>query len=112
MEARACSGRIAGAAELSAAVAAGLVRHRQLSAAETVAGALARARRWQPATNAVAVALDDRASAEACDLDASGPAALPLAGVPVSVKESFELEALPAVRVKGRMAEVEVYRAG
>jgi class 3 adenylate cyclase len=27
------------------------------------------------------------------------------------LKEPFELEALPAVRVKGRMAEVEVYRA-
>ena len=76
---------------MSAAELAGLVHHRQASAAEIVAAAVGRAERADARLNAVAVPLYEKALAAAGALDAAEARGLPLAGVPVSVKESFEI---------------------
>ncbi|HSD00980.1 MAG TPA: amidase family protein [Gaiellales bacterium] len=79
------------AAALGRRIRAGLV-----TAAETVAAALARAEASQPRLNAVAVPFYEEAAADARRLDRAGTAGLPLAGVPVSVKESLDLAGTPS----------------
>jgi fatty acid amide hydrolase len=78
---------IAAGDEMSATEVAELVRSGQASAAEIVATAVDRAERVHPQLNAVAVPLYEEAAAAARAVDPSSP----LAGVPVSVKESFEV---------------------
>lgn len=73
-----------------------LVRGRETSAAETVAAAIERAEHAQPSLNAVAVPLYEHAMEAARTLDAARPGSQPLAGVPVSVKESYEVAGTPA----------------
>ncbi len=77
---------------MSAAAVAEAVRSGQVSAAEVVQAAVARAERAHPELNAVAVPLYEEATAAARAVDGT----LPLAGVPVSVKESFEVTGTPA----------------
>ena len=77
---------------MSAAAVVEAVRSGQVSAAEVVQAAVARAERAHPELNAVAVPLYEEATAAARAVDG----ALPLAGVPVSVKESFEVTGTPA----------------
>ena len=77
---------------MSAASVAELVRSGQASAAETVAAAVARAEGVNPRLNAVAVPLYEDAAVAAGAVDRR----LPLAGVPVSVKESYEVAGTPA----------------
>jgi Asp-tRNA(Asn)/Glu-tRNA(Gln) amidotransferase A subunit family amidase len=77
----------------TAVTTAGLVRRGAMSAAESVAAAIERAEATHDRLNAVAVALYEHA------LAASGRpagATLPLAGVPVSVKESLDLAGTPS----------------
>jgi fatty acid amide hydrolase len=82
---------LAAADEMSAAAIAQLVRSGRASPAETVAAAVDRAERGQPELNAVAVQLYGEAAEAAAALDAATTRRLPLAGVPISVKESFEI---------------------
>ena len=67
---------------------------RQISAEEAVAAAVGRAERADARLNAVAVPLYEEAVAAARRLD-ERIAALPLAGVPITVKESFEIAGTP-----------------
>jgi fatty acid amide hydrolase len=61
-----------------------------------VAAAIARAEESHSRLNAVAVPLYDEAAADARRLDGGGAGGLPLAGVPVTVKESLDLAATPS----------------
>jgi fatty acid amide hydrolase len=74
------------------------VRDGHVTAAETVEAAIARAEESQPRLNAVAVSRYEAAVADARRLDRDRAAArsLPLAGVPVSVKESLDLAGTPS----------------
>jgi len=74
------------------------VRSRLASATETVAAAIARAEQTNPRLNAVAIPLYDTAPAAARRLDGDRIATrrLPLAGVPVSVKESIDVAGTPS----------------
>jgi fatty acid amide hydrolase len=74
------------------------VRGGQLSATEVVAAAIERAEETHRRLNAVAIPLYDEALAAARGLDADRPAARsgPLAGVPVSVKESLDVAGTPS----------------
>ncbi|MEM7500259.1 MAG: amidase [Pseudomonadota bacterium] len=78
---------------LPAAVIADLVRSRSVSAREVAEDALARLDAANPAINAVVDPLHEEALATANALDAAtgeGPAAGPLAGVPVTVKVNVD----------------------
>src|SRR6476646_4007990 len=77
---------------MSAAAVAELVRSGQVSAAEVVQAAVDRAEHADRRLNAVAVPLYEEAAAAAREADRS----LPLAGVTVTVKESFEARGTPA----------------
>jgi Asp-tRNA(Asn)/Glu-tRNA(Gln) amidotransferase A subunit family amidase len=77
----------------TAATTAALVRRGELSAAESAAAAIERAEATHARLNAVAVAHYEQAVAAAGRLAGS---ALPLAGVPVSVKESLDLAGTPS----------------
>jgi Asp-tRNA(Asn)/Glu-tRNA(Gln) amidotransferase A subunit family amidase len=87
-----------------------LVRAGELSAAETVAAAIERAEHAQPSLNAVAVPLYERAVDDACRFDADRSASRPLAGVPVTVKESYEVTGTPASAGVEALAEVRSRR--
>jgi fatty acid amide hydrolase len=82
-------------AAMSAAAVAARVRSRETSAAEVVAAAIEATEAAQERLNAVAVPLYDEALAAARRLDERGAGDLPLAGVPVSVKESFDVAGAP-----------------
>jgi fatty acid amide hydrolase len=77
---------------MSSAAVAELVRSGQASAAEVVQAAIDRAEHADRRLNAVAVPLYEEAAAAARAVDRS----LPLAGVPITVKESFEVAGTPA----------------
>jgi fatty acid amide hydrolase len=77
---------------MSAAAVAELVRSGQVSATEVVQAAVDRSQRVHPQLNAVAVPLYEESAGAARAVDRSRP----LAGVPVSVKESFEVTGTPA----------------
>src|SRR5439155_99673 len=82
-------------------------RRGEVSAAEAVAGAIARAESVQPRLNAVAVPLYEEAAAAARRLDRDAAARrLPLAGVPVTVKESYEVSGTPACGGVEALADV------
>ena len=81
---------------MSAAAVARLVRSGQVSASEVVQAAVARAEGVHPQLNAVAVGLYEEAVDAAVAFDVAGARRLPLAGVPISVKESFEVTGTPA----------------
>ncbi|MDX6592825.1 MAG: amidase [Gaiellales bacterium] len=94
---------------MSAATIAEAVRHGEATASDIVAVAVARARRVQSHTNAVAVPLGEQAHEAARAIDRLPARDLPLAGVPVSVKESFEVAGTPASggveALAGRLSE-------
>ena len=72
------------------------VRDRLVTAAELVEAAIARADGSRARLNAVAVPHFEEALAAARRLDAAGAAGLPLAGVPITVKESLDLAGTPS----------------
>jgi fatty acid amide hydrolase len=80
----------------TAAEVAADVRAARTSAAEVVEAAIARSEAVQPRLNAVAVPRYEEAAAAARRLDEAGSPRLPLAGVPVTVKESFDLAGTPS----------------
>jgi fatty acid amide hydrolase len=81
---------------VSAATIAELVREGGTTASDMIAAAIARAAHVQSRTNAVAVPLDAQALDAARVIDGRRGGEQPLAGVPVSVKESFEVAGTPA----------------
>lgn len=80
------------AAELAAAL-----RSRQVSAAETIEASIARIEALDPSINAVIVRDFERARAEAkaADLALAAGTVLPLLGVPMTVKESYDIKGHP-----------------
>lgn len=80
----------------SAADIAADVRGGRLTAREVVAAALDRLARLNPAINAFTVVRAEEALSEADAIDAGGPGSDgPLAGVPVAVKEEYDVAGLP-----------------
>lgn len=98
----------AGAAGLSATEIARAISSGELSAREAVEAHVRRVEAVNPRLNAVVVPLFERARAEAEAADAArreGRRLGPLHGVPVTVKESFEVEGTAAtLGVEGRAA--------
>jgi amidase len=81
-------------ATASAGELADLVRRRQIGCLELLDAAIARVERLDGALNAVVVRDFDRARTHAKALD-QGPPTGPLHGVPMTVKESFDIAGLP-----------------
>src|SRR5260221_7921179 len=85
--------------QLSASEMARLVAVGDISAAELVAAHIDRIEAVNPTLNAVVVKRYDDALAEAAEVDRrrrQGETLPPLAGVPVTIKESLDLQGLPS----------------
>ena len=83
---------------LSAVAVAGAVRSGQLSAAEVAETYLQRAAEKNPHINAIVAPLYDEARATARKIDAARAQGEPLgrlAGVPITIKESFDVIGTP-----------------
>jgi aspartyl-tRNA(Asn)/glutamyl-tRNA(Gln) amidotransferase subunit A len=78
-------GELESAAEMTAAVRSG-----EVTAVELVGRSLRRAERWQPWTNAFSQVWADRALRRAAEIDPGAPG--PLAGVPVTIKDLFDIQ--------------------
>lgn len=98
----------------SAGEGADAVRRRDRSPVELVEESLAEIERWQPVTNAFSQMRDAEARAEAralADGLARGEAAGPIAGVPIAVKDLFDVEGLETTGCcagyRGRMARAD-----
>jgi len=94
---------------LSATRLAELVRNREISAVEVLDHYIARVERLDPRINAVVVRDFDRARARARTLDTQSDRSAKLFGVPMTVKESFDIAGLPTTR--GHL-EARDHRAG
>ncbi|HET8547856.1 MAG TPA: amidase [Bryobacteraceae bacterium] len=81
---------------LSLAKQSELIRRRSLSPVELVAAHLRQIEKHNPALNAFVVQLAAAARAAARAIE-SAPASGPLHGVPLTVKDSFDMEALPTL---------------
>lgn len=84
----------------SAAGIAAAVRQRSVSAAEVLEAHIARIERLDPVLNCFTARTFDRARADAKEIDrkcAAGLDAGPLAGVPVAVKNLFDIAGLPTL---------------
>jgi fatty acid amide hydrolase len=93
--------------ELSASEMAGLLSKGQISAAELVEVHLARIAECQPRLNAFTSIFEDQARRQAKALDGErkqGRVRGPLHGLPISIKECFDIEGLPTtLGVKARL---------
>lgn len=87
---------------LSATQLADLVRTRKIGALELLDHYIARTEQHDSRINAVVVRDFDRARARAGALDSQSDKTAPLFGVPMTAKESFDVEGLPSTR--GHMA--------
>ncbi len=87
-------------ARLDATATAAAVRSGDLSPAESIAAAIARAERLEPELRAIATPDFDRARAAAAAADASGP----FAGVPTFVKDMTDVAGLPTRNGSGAFA--------
>ncbi len=83
---------------LSATQLADLVRSRKIGALELLDHYIARTERLDGRINAVVVRDFDRARARAKALDSQADKSAPLFGVPMTVKESFDVQGLPTTR--------------
>jgi aspartyl-tRNA(Asn)/glutamyl-tRNA(Gln) amidotransferase subunit A len=86
--------------EQSAVTLAALVRSKQISAAEVLEAHIARVETFDPLLNCFTARTFERARAEAAAVDAkitAGADPGPLAGVPVAVKNLFNVAGLPTV---------------
>ena len=83
---------------LSATQLAASLRARQIGCLELLDHYIARIERLDPRINAVVVRDFDRARARARALDAQADRSAPLFGVPMTVKESFDVAGLPTTR--------------
>ena len=82
----------------SAVDLAARIRDREISAVELLNLYLARVDKYNPALNAIIVDIRDQALAHAAEIDAAlarGEDLGPLAGVPMTIKESYHLEGTP-----------------
>ena len=82
----------------SATALADLVRNRKISATELLEHFIARTERLDARINAVVVRDFDQARAHARKLDSQSDRSAPLFGVPMTVKESFDLVGQPTTR--------------
>lgn len=80
---------------LSATQLAGLTRSRTIGVLELLDHYIARVERLDPRINAVVVRDFDRARIRARVLDNQSDRAAPLFGVPMTIKESFDIDGLP-----------------
>ena len=94
---------------LPATQLAELVRSRGMSALELLDHYIARVERLDPRINAVVVRDFEHARARARALDAQADRSAPLFGVPMTVKESFDVAGLPTTRGH---PELLAHRAG
>ncbi|HEY2530194.1 MAG TPA: amidase family protein [Xanthobacteraceae bacterium] len=96
---------------LSARTIAGLIGDRSISSAEVVEHFIARLHAANPALNAVAVDLSDRARTSAAAVDRAlsrGEILPPLAGLPVTIKECFDLAGTASTfGLRSRRDEIE-----
>ena len=83
---------------LSATQLADLVRSRKIGALELLDHYIGRTETLDPRINAVVVRDFDRARAKARALDGQTDKSAPLFGVPMTAKESFDVEGLPSTR--------------
>ena len=83
---------------LSATQLAKLVSDRKIGAVELLDHFIARVEKHDPRINAVVVRDFDRARAKAHALDSRADKSAPLFGVPMTAKESFDIEGLPTTR--------------
>src|SRR5689334_4405720 len=83
---------------LSAVELAALARSRRIGCLELLDHAIARVERLDGPINAVVVRDFDRARAKARALDSAADRSAPLFGVPMTVKESFDVAGLPTTR--------------
>ena len=83
---------------LSAQALAGLVRKREVGCLELLDFFIARVERLNPRINAIVVKDFDRARDSARLLDNRSDKSAPLFGVPMTVKESFDVAGLPTTR--------------
>src|SRR5579864_6641801 len=91
--------------DLGAFELARAIRERQLSAVEAVEAFIARVEQVDPLLNALVLPRFEEARAEAVDADGRSRAESgPLHGVPVTVKEVFDVEGLPSTAGLTRLA--------
>jgi amidase len=83
---------------LPATQLAELVRTRKIGALELLDHYIGRTERLDPRINAVVVRDFDRARVRARALDSQSDKSAPLFGVPMTAKESFDIEGLPSTR--------------
>src|SRR4051794_9636721 len=83
---------------LSAGELAGMTRSRRIGCLELLDHFIARVEHLDGPINAVVVRDYDRARARARALDNASDRSAPLFGVPMTVKESFDVEGLPTTR--------------
>ena len=83
---------------LSATQLADLVRSREIGALELLDHFIARTEKLDSRINAIVVRDFDRARARAQALDAQSDKSAPFFGVPMTAKESFDIEGLPSTR--------------
>ena len=80
---------------LTAEALAGLVRKGEVGCLELLDFFISRTERLNPRINAIVVRDFDRARVRARQLDQSKDKSAPLFGVPMTVKESFDVAGLP-----------------
>jgi amidase len=83
---------------LPAQALAGLVRKGGIGCLELLDHFIARTERLNPRINAIVVQDFDRARKKACAMDSAADKSAPLFGVPMTVKESFDVAGLPSTR--------------
>src|ERR1700760_1335370 len=83
---------------LSASALAELVRAGKIGALELLDHYIARTEQHDPRINAVVVRDFDRARSRARALHSAADKSAPLFGVPMTAKESFDIEGLPTTR--------------
>jgi Asp-tRNA(Asn)/Glu-tRNA(Gln) amidotransferase A subunit family amidase len=74
------------------------------TARQLVDAALERAETWEPRTNAFSREFAEDARAEADALDAAGSRTAPLSGMPVAVKELFDVRGHPTTGCSAAIA--------
>src|SRR5438105_1567941 len=80
----------AGELETAAEMARAL-RTRQIAAVELVQRVLERVQEWEPTINAFSQVWAEEALAQARQIDAAPPEGLPFAGVPLAVKDLYDV---------------------
>jgi amidase len=96
---------------LSATHLADLVRTRKIGALELLDHYIARTEQHDPRINAVVVRDFDRSRARARELDSQADKSAPLFGVPMTAKESFDIEGLPTTRGHAAAKDVRVRKS-